>query len=157
MTARSLRIALALSLLVNLGVLAAVAYRGIAGGELPHGAAPPHAFPGLPRYLQLSDAQLRDWHASEAPFLAQLAAGADEVRTHRDRMIREIFSVAPDPARIDAERARIAQLQDEQQKAVIRQLQRERALLSPAQRERLAGLLLEQPALPSPIERLHRD
>lgn len=156
MTARSLRIALVLSLLVNLGVLAAVAYRGIADGE-PHGAAPPHAFPGLPRYLQLSDAQLRDWHASEAPFLAQLAAGADEVRTHRDRMIREIFSVAPDPARIDAERARIAQLQDEQQKAVIRQLQRERALLSPAQRERLAGLLLEQPALPSPIERLHRD
>lgn len=150
MNARPLRIALALSLLVNLGVLAAVAYRGIAGETQ-------HAFPGLPRHLQLSDAQLRDWHASEAPFLAQLAAGADEVRTHRDRMIREIFAAAPDPARIDAERERIAQLQDEQQKEVIRQLQRERALLSPAQRESLVRLLLEQPALPSPIERLHRD
>ncbi|MBA3998539.1 MAG: hypothetical protein C0466_15430 [Candidatus Accumulibacter sp.] len=157
MNTRTLRIALALSLLVNFGVLAAVAYRGIAAGEAPRVVAPPHAFPGLPRYLQLSDAQLRDWHASEAPFLTQLAAGADEIRTHRDRMIREIFSATPDPARIDAERARIAQLQDEQQKAVIRQLQRERELLSPAQRERLAGLLLEQPALPPPFEQLHRD
>lgn len=156
MNARSLRIALALSMLVNLGVLAAIAYRSIGAGELPQSATSP-ASSSLPHYLQLSDAQVRDWHASETPFLAQLAAGADEIRTHRDRMIHEIFSAAPDLARIDAERARIAQLQDEQQKAVIQQLQRERELLLPAQRERLARLLLEQPALPSPIEQLHRD
>lgn len=156
MNARPLRIALALSLFVNLGVLGTVAYRGLASGALPHGAPPP-TLPSLPRYLHLSEAQVRDWHASEAPFLERLAASAEEIRTHRDRMIHEIFSAAPDPARIDAERARIAQLQDGQQKEVIRQLQRERELLSPTQRERLAQLLLAQPALPSPLEQLHRD
>ena len=58
---------------------------------------------------------------------------------------------------IDAERASIARLQDEQQKRVIQQLLRERELLTPPQRALLAQLLLDQPAGPSMIELLHRD
>lgn len=157
MTRRPLHIALALSLLVNLGVLAAVAYRGIVAGDLSHGAGSRPETASLPRYLQLSAEQTRDWQATESTFLAQLRSGASDIRAHRDRLIREIFSTAPDPAKIDAERENIGRLQDEQQKLVIRQLLRERELLLPAQRESLARLLLEQPVLPSSIEQLHRD
>lgn len=146
-----LRFALALSLLVNLGVLGAVGYRAWVQGTAPA------AGENLPRFLQLSAEQLRRWHASEAAFLGQLGSGAAQIRTHRDRMIGAIFAATPDPALIDAERSAIARLQDEQQKLVIAQLLRERELLQVEQRERLARLLLAQPVGPSSIEQLHRD
>lgn len=148
-TTKLLCVALALSLLVNAGVIGAVAWRSLgAAGEV---------FVGLPRYLDLDERQRRHWHAAEEAFLDRLAAGAEEVRGHRDRMIAEIFSADPDLARIDAERAAIIRLQDAQQKLVVGQLLRERELLTPAQRERLARLLMEQPVGPSAFERLHRD
>jgi Spy/CpxP family protein refolding chaperone len=146
-----LRIALVLSVLINLGVVGAVAYRAMVPPAVPA------AGENLPRHLQLSAEQLHRWHASEAVFLGQLGAGADKIRVHRDRMIGAIFADTPDQALIDAERTAIARLQDEQQKLVIAQLLRERELLQPAQRERLAGLLLAQPVGPSTIEQLHRD
>lgn len=147
----TLRLALALSVLVNLGVLGAVAYRSLAPAAGPAGGE------SLPRHLQLTADQVRRWHESEAAFLAQLGAGAEQIRAHRDRMIGAIFDAAPDPALIDAERAAIARLQDEQQKLVIAQLLRERELLQAPQRDRLARLLLAQPVGPSSIEQLHRD
>ena len=146
-----LRLALALSLLINLGVLGAVAYRATTP------IAAPAAGESLPRHLQLSAEQLHRWHESEAAFLGQLGAGADKIRAHRDRMIGAIFADTPDRALIDVERTAIARLQDEQQKLVIGQLLRERELLQPVQRERLARLLLAQPVGPSTIEQLHRD
>lgn len=144
------RLALVLSLLINLGVVSAVAYRAIAPSAPPPGES-------LPRHLQLSAEQLRRWHESEAGFLKQIGTGANEIRLHRDRMINAIFSETPDRNLIDSERAAIARLQDEQQKLVIAQLLRERELLQPVQRERLARLLLAQPVGPSTIEQLHRD
>ncbi|MBW7901543.1 MAG: periplasmic heavy metal sensor [Rhodocyclaceae bacterium] len=148
-TTKRLCVALALSLLVNAGVVGAVAWRSLgAAGE---------DFPGLPRYLGLDARQRSHWHEAEDAFLGRLAAGAEEVRGHRDRMIAEIFSADPDLARIDAERAAIARLQDVQQQLVVGQLLRERELLTPAQRERLAKLLTAQPVGPSTFERLHRD
>lgn len=146
-----MRLALALSVLINLGVLGAIAYRSL----LAPAAAP--AGESLPRHLQLSMAQRHQWHESEAGFLKQLGAGAEQIRGHRDRMIAAIFSATPDPALIDAERMAIARLQEQQQKLVIDQLLRERELLEPAQREKLARLLLTQPVGPSSIEQLHRD
>lgn len=146
-----LRLALALSLLINLGVAGTLAYRSLAPDN-----APP-AGESLPRHLQLSAEQQRHWHESEADFLRQLASGAGQLRTHRDRMIGAIFAEPPDHRLIDTERTAIARLQDEQQKLVIGQLLRERELLQPAQRERLARLLLEQPVGASTIEQLHRN
>lgn len=146
-----LRVALALSLLINLGVLVALAYRTLAPVN-----APP-AGESLPRHLQLSAEQLHHWHESEADFLRQLTRGAGQIRAHRDRMIGAIFAEPPDQGLIDVERVAIARLQDEQQKLVIGQLLRERELLQPAQRERLAGLLLAQPVGASTIEQLHRN
>lgn len=153
MKSRLLRFALVLSLLVNVGVLGAIAWRGLAVGT----SADTTAAPSLSRYLELDERQLRHWHETEEAFLASLAAGATDIRGHRDRMIAEIFSATPDHARIDAERAAIGRLQDEQQKLVVGQLLRERELLKPVQRERLAKLLSEQPVGPSAFERLHRD
>ena len=151
MNPHHLRLALTLSLLVNLGVLGAIAYRALAPAtQAPAGAS-------LPRHLALSAEQRQRWHASEAAFLGQLGSGAVQIRAHRDRMIGAIFSTTLDTALIDAERTAIAHLQDEQQKLVIRQLLLERELLDPAQRERLARLLLAQPVGPSTIEQLHRD
>lgn len=134
-----LRIALIFSLLINAGVLGAAAYRGLMVDS----------FPGLPDYLGLSPAQTQQWHATEQDFLAQLAAGTQAIETHRVRLIEAIFAEVPDPARIDAERLAIATLQDVQQQRVIEQLLKERALLDAAQRDRLAALLLAQPAGPS--------
>ena len=141
-----LRMVLIFSLLINAGVLGAAAYRGLMADS----------FPGLPDYLGLSPAQTQQWHATEQDFLAQLAAGTQAIETHRVRLIEAIFAEVPDPARIDAERLAIATLQDVQQQRVIEQLLKERALLDAAQRDRLAALLLAQPAGPSGVERLHR-
>jgi Spy/CpxP family protein refolding chaperone len=146
-----LRLTLALSLLLNLGVLGAFAYRALAP------AAAPPAGEALPRLLQLSAQQQQQWHQTEAAFLQQLGAGGADIRVHRERLIRAIFAATTDLAVIDAERTAIARLQDEQQKLVIQQLLRERELLTPPQRERLAQLLLAQPVSPSTIEQLHRD
>lgn len=150
MKPRLLQLALLLSLLVNLGVVGAIAYRAAAPAAPPPGE-------GLPRHLQLSAEQLQRWHEAEAGFLQQIGTRANEIRGHRDRMIAAIFAETPDHSLIDRERSAIARLQDEQQKLVIAQLLRERELLQPVQRERLARLLLAQPVGPSTIEQLHRD
>ena len=141
-----LKILLVFSLLINLGALGGAAYRGLSAG----------AAPGLPSHLGLDAGQTRRWQEAEQAFLAQLAEGSAAIEAHRVRMIRAIFAETPDLAQIDAERAAIAALQDTQQKRVIEQLLRERELLDAAQRERLAALLLAQPAGHSEIERLHR-
>lgn len=146
----TLRIALVLSLLANAGVLGAVGYRLLAPDSAP-------ATVNLPRHLQLSAEQQRQWHASEEDFLERLEAAGNDIHQHRDRLIHAIFADTPDPALIATERATIARLQDEQQQLVIRQLLAERELLEPAQRERLRRLLLTQPVGPSVIEQMHRD
>lgn len=150
MKPKPLHLALALSLLINLGVLGAIAHRGAVSPSSSAGES-------LPRHLQLSAEQVQRWHESEAGFLRELGAGAEEIRLHRDRMIHAIFAEKPDPGLIAGERAAIARLQDRQQQLVIAQLLRERELLQPAQRERLAQLLLAQPVAASAIEQLHRD
>jgi len=148
-----LRYALILSLLANVGVVAAVAWHRLAGGE----PAIATAAPNLPAYLDLDAAQRRQWHASEAPFLTSLAAGAEAARGHRDRLIAAIFAEPPDLAGIEAEQAAIARLQETQQKLVVAQLLHERELLTATQRARLAALLTAQPVGPTTFERLHRD
>lgn len=157
MKVSTLRVALVLSLLVNLGVLGAIGYRAIGVDRSLQDSGRTGDFPGLARYLSLTEAQQRRWQEAEASFLAGLAAGGDEIRARRDRLIREIFADAPDAAKIEAERAGIARLQDAQQRLVIAQLLRERSLLDAGQRERLAQLLLDQPVGASGFEQLHRD
>lgn len=145
-----LKIALMLSLLLNMGAVGGAAYRMLQGENAQ--------LPGLPTYLGLSQAQRQEWQALERPFIQMLRAASVEVAGHRERLIREVFSARPDLASIESERAAIAALQAEQQRRVIEQLRRERAILVPAQRAKFAELLLRQaPQGAASIERLHRE
>ena len=148
-----LRIVLAVSLLVNLGVLGAFGWRTWQAPD----ASGVADFPGLVHHLGLDDAQQRQWHEAETGFLEHLRAGSQQIHARRDRLIDAIFAPSPDLQVIEAERAAIARLQDEQQKLVIEQLLRERELLDAGQRERLRELLLQQPVGSSRVEELHQD
>lgn len=146
---------LAVSLSLNIGIAAAVLVHQLR--PLPDARfAQPHL--NLPDYLQLSDAQRQRWRELEPPFLQDIAINWREIRAHREALVRNIFSVAPERATIDAEQARIATLQDVQQRRVITQLLAERELLDEGQRAKLMALLLSRYAQDATEEELlHRD
>ena len=146
-----IRTLLAVSLALNLGILAALVLR-------PARVAPPPA-PAvhLPDYLALTPGQRTRWEALEAPFLHDLSSNWDDIRHRREALVRHIFAAAPDRAAIDAEQAAIARLQAAQQQRVVTQLLAERELLDTAQRERLLQLLLGRYAQEATEEELlHR-
>jgi len=137
-------ILLALSLLVNVGVVASAWFQA-------HHAeySAEHAFFGMghdqvPDYLQLDPAQRERWHELERDFVSGLNDAGREIEGHRERLVNEIFSGQPDPALIESERTSIFALQEAQQRSVIAQLLKERAMLNPKQRSALAELLLKQ-------------
>lgn len=154
MSPSTLRSALAFSVLINLGVLAALGWQKLASDGLP---MPSDAQTTLSRELQLSPGQLQRWHDAEAPFLALLHASGADIQKHRDELIQAIFSGDVDRARIDRAQASIADLQNRQQQLVIEQLLRERDILDAQQREKLAQLLMQDPIGPSGFERMHRE
>jgi hypothetical protein len=133
--------ALILSLLLNLGVVGAAGYRAFSQGSSDA--------VDLAGHLRLDAQQRRHWHDLEQSFVLELDAGWRDIAQHRELLIREVFSEAPDPARIETERARIAELQALQQRRVIAQFLRERDILNADQRRALVDLLLrEVPAAP---------
>jgi Spy/CpxP family protein refolding chaperone len=151
-------IALAISLLLNVGVLGGVGYQAWRLGALPELSAyfgMPHE--QLPDYLGLDAAQRAKWREIEAGFLAGLTDDARAIRAHRERMIHEIFGARPDAAVVERERAQIFARQEAQQRRIVDQLLRERDLLSPEQRAKLADLLVRQAPGGATVERLHDE
>lgn len=149
------RTLLAVSLALNLGVVAALVLRP-AFMAPPAGTAPPALH--LPDHLELTPEQRTRWDGLEAPFLHDLSANWADIRRHREALVRHIFAAAPDRAAIDAEQAAIARLQTAQQQRVIAQLLAERELLQADQRERLLQLLLGRYAEEATEEeQLHRQ
>ncbi|QGW21993.1 periplasmic heavy metal sensor [Stutzerimonas degradans] len=153
MSNTTLRNALALSVLVNVGVLAGLGWQKLSHDGLPMPSGAPTE---LSRELQLSASQLQRWHDAEAPFLAYLRASNASLGEHRNRLIEAIFAEQVDRAVIDAEQAKIAELQNEQQRLLIDQLLQEREILEPQQRARLAQVLTQQSFGADNIEQLHR-
>jgi Spy/CpxP family protein refolding chaperone len=147
---------LAFSLLLNVGVLGAVAYQAWQNGGWP-GLHADNKHDHLAEYLNLSEEQRRQWKAKEETFLQEMGADWEEVRIHRERMIRQIFSQQPDLAAIEANRAAISRIQEKQQHHVIAQLMEEQRILNMKQREALAELLIQQKPAGSLEERLHGD
>lgn len=145
---------LAFSLLLNVGVLGAVGYQAWQGGGGP-GLHVDDKHHHLAEYLNLSAEQRRQWQGKEKKFLHEMGADWEQVRLHRERMIRHIFSQQPDLAAIETERAAISRLQEKQQRHVIAQLMEEQRILDATQREALAELLIEQKPAGSLEERLH--
>ncbi len=128
--------ALLLSVLLNLGVVGAAGYRAFTDDR---------AAPGeLADRLRLDAKQRSRWHSLEAGFVREFDAGWKEIASHREKLVREVFSETPDAARIEAERARIAQIQVQQQQRVIEQFMREREILDAGQRQVLVDLLLRE-------------
>jgi Spy/CpxP family protein refolding chaperone len=153
---RWLGIALAASLALNVGVIAAAGYQAWRIGGLQQASyfGMPHE--DIPSYLGLSAEQRAKWHALEEGFLAELERDAREIRAHREWMIRMIFGEQPDPATIEAARAAIFALQERQQRRIIGQLLKEREMLAPEQRAKLAELLIRQaPVSAGTPERIH--
>jgi Spy/CpxP family protein refolding chaperone len=139
-----LQLLLALSLLVNVGVIAG-AWLQASGTD----ATPERSWFGMghrqvPDYLGLDAAQRERWHAMEQEFVATLNQSSREIASHRERLVREILSAQPAESVIDRERTAIFTLQQAQQRSVIAQLLKEREMLSPQQRLALADLLLQQ-------------
>ncbi|MDP2266896.1 MAG: periplasmic heavy metal sensor, partial [Thiobacillus sp.] len=119
---------LVFSLLLNVGVLGAVGYQAWQSGEWPwQHTNDKHDH--LAEYLNLSAEQRRQWQGKEKKFLHEMGADWEQVRLHRERMIRHIFSQQPDLAAIEAERAAISRLQEKQQRHVIAQLMEEQRIL----------------------------
>jgi Spy/CpxP family protein refolding chaperone len=147
---------LGFSLLLNVGVLGAVGYQAWHSGDWPglH-AGDKHDY--LAEHLKLSEEQRRQWREKEEKFLREMGTDWEEVRIHRERMIRQIFSHQPDLAAIEADRSAISRLQEKQQRHVIAQLMEEQRMLDATQREALAGLLIQQKPASSLEERLHGD
>ncbi|WP_119966835.1 Spy/CpxP family protein refolding chaperone [Simplicispira lacusdiani] len=147
---------LAVSLALNLGVVAALVLRP--APPAPSAQTAPAPAIHLPDHLELSAEQRARWQALEPGFLQELAANWQAIRRHREALVRQIFAATPDRAAIDAEQAAIARLQGAQQQRVITQLLAERALLDERQRARLMELLLARYAQESTEEeQLHRD
>ncbi|NMM77020.1 hypothetical protein B2J86_00885 [Acidovorax sp. SRB_14] len=146
---------LAVSLALNLGIVAAVAVHQL---QLSPAAKAMHVLPlNLADYLQLNADQRQRWQALEPHFLRDLAANWGEIRQHRESLVRHIFASQIDRAAINAEQARIAALQNAQQQRVIEQLLAERVLLNDGQRATLMALLLSRYAQESTEEELlHR-
>jgi Spy/CpxP family protein refolding chaperone len=144
----SLRLALLLSVALNLGVIATITLDRV---RTP--AAVPN--PPLHQVLGLNADQRARWEAAERPFLSQLDAATAQLEAHRAALIDALFADTIDSARIESARAAIAELQQTQQRLIIEQLIAERAILDAPQRAQLATLLRGQPGTHRTVEDLH--
>lgn len=135
---------LALSLLVNAGVIAGAWFQASRADGATELALFGMGHERVPDHLKLDRAQRERWHAMEQEFVRSLNDAGRGIQAHRERLVREIFSAQPDPAVIDRERGLIFALQEAQQRSVIAQLLKEREMLSAEQRAALADLLLKQ-------------
>lgn len=147
---------LAISLSLNVGMLAAVGFNAVRSSQDAGDAGAQHV--NLQDHLKLTAEQRQRWQQVEQDFLKDLSANWREIRSHRETLVRQIFSTTPDRAAIDAQQAKIAALQDAQQRRVIAQLLAERDLLDDRQRAALMDLLLARYKQEATEEELlHRD
>lgn len=150
------RYLLAASLALNLGIVTALVIRPSPPMPADSAAQPAHL--NLQDYLELSAEQRAQWQQLEPAFLHALAANWQDIRQHREALVKHIFAATPDRTAIDAEQAAIAGLQGAQQQRVIAQLLSERKVLDERQRKRLMDLLLSRYSQETTEEeQLHRD
>jgi hypothetical protein len=151
MSPRFRTVLLAVSLALNVGFIATAVQRHWLNGGTD---APPTP---LAQRLGLTAGQQTAWTALEGPFLKDLAVNWAAIRAQRQALLDEIFAAHPDAARLAGIQERIATLQDEQQKRVIRQLLAEREVLDARQQVLLKDLLGQEfSAQPSQAEQLHQ-
>ncbi|MCW3147143.1 periplasmic heavy metal sensor [Stutzerimonas stutzeri] len=143
MNTSTLRGALALSLLVNCGVLGTLAWQKLQTDGLPMPSGAPTE---LSRQLELSANQLGRWHDGQAPYLAQLHALDSEFDAQRGRLLEALLGEQVDPAQVAREQAKLSELREARQQLQIDQLLSERELLDARQRQKLVNFLARQNA-----------
>ena len=143
MKTSTLRGALALSLLVNCGVLGTLAWQKLQTDGLPMPSGAPTE---LSRQLELSANQLGRWHDGQAPYLAQLHALDSEFDAQRGRLLEALLGEQVDPAQVAREQAKLSELREARQQLQIDQLLSERELLDAHQRQKLVNFLARQNA-----------
>lgn len=146
-----LRLALIVSLLFNLGVLAALGWQQLGGQPDESGV------PLLVRELQLNDLQQQQWRDIEAPFMLELNRSTLAIQQQRNQLIDSLFAEQLDAERIRTAQNGLAELQNRQHQLVMEQLLREREILDARQRQHLARLLTHQSPLPLDVETLHNE
>ena len=150
-----LRVALAASLALNVGVIATIAVIHLSPWAPDIRVAAPTVY--LADHLGLDAEQRAAWQAIEPGFLHDLSGNWAGIRQHREALVRQALAPAPDGVALNAEQAALARLQAARQQRVIDQLLAERALLNKVQRARLLELLLTRYAQEATEEELlHR-
>lgn len=139
MKPQTLKIALILSVALNLSVLGAAGLQLAWGGRLAVGDDA-----AVAGSLRLDEEQRRRWHEMEEGSKKKFRESWSATRLHREKLIRSIFSDRPNPEAIEAERRAILQLLAQQQQHVIAQLLAKRDILTVEQRAALAELLIKQ-------------
>lgn len=139
MSPHPLKIALILSLMLNIGVLGAAGFQLARGGSQSATDGS-----GVADSLQLDEEQRRQWREMESGFKESFRESWGATRRHREVLVRHIFSDQPDPAAIEDERRAILNLLEQQQKRVIAQLLAKRNILTEQQRAKLAEMLIRQ-------------
>lgn len=143
MTRGGLRYLLAVSLALNLSVVATAGYRYLSARGTwtsPFGTKmAKDRF--LFEELSLTKQQMRAMREKAIPFRAEIDRQRAEILARRKDLIRLMRSDAPDPAAIDGAIARISAMQEAMQQKITRQMLAQKALLDPAQQQRLLDLI----------------
>ena len=87
-----LKYALAMSVLLNLGVVAAAAYTVM---QQRYPAAAVQTEPSAVDALKLTPEQRKQWHALETDFCQDFRAELEEIEARREKLVRAIFSSDP--------------------------------------------------------------
>ena len=140
---RALRLLLALSLAMNLGVLGAAAYHWRT--RLPHDATLSERSRAsentLRQELLLSDEQAREFDALQADLQTQLDGARVEMRGLREAFLRLLSSPGADHVALDQHLAAMDQVQSRIQRTVANNLLAKKKRLSPAQQATFLDLL----------------
>ncbi|QEY57863.1 periplasmic heavy metal sensor [Pseudomonas sp. C27(2019)] len=134
--------------LLNFGILLAIVWASWGGANKQL---------VLANYLQLDAQQVLHWRQAEQAFLVQLETNENAIKQQRNSLIEAVFADDLDLENVDLARQSLAQLQNQQQEIVVKQLLAEREILTARQRGLLKELLLQQPMHASHYEQLHKS
>lgn len=134
--------------LLNFGILLAIVWASWGGANKQL---------VLANNLQLDAQQVLHWRQAEQAFLVQLETNENAIKQQRNSLIEAVFADDLDLENVDLARQSLAQLQNQQQEIVVKQLLAEREILTARQRGLLKELLLQQPMHASHYEQLHKS
>lgn len=143
MSRGGLKYLLAVSLALNLSVVATAAYRSVAARRSwtsPFGTKMARdRF--LFEQLALSPPQLQAMRERAIPFRAEVDRRRADILARNRELTRLLRAEAPDPAAIDALIAEISRLQEDLQRQITRQMLAQKALLDRGQQQRFVDLI----------------